>query len=316
MKFVKILLIGLSCLIGWRASMAQRFDAARVHDPSTIVYENSKFYVFHTGKGVLFRSSSDITNWQSPRSVFEQPLKWWNDVVTNFNGFLWAPDIANFNNYWHLYYSVSSWGKNRSAIGLAVNKTLDSSNKDYKWEDKGLVIESHQSDKFNTIDPAVLVDDDKVWLVFGSYWSGIKLIELNPKTGKRMDAKIYSLASAPEIEAPFIYKRDGYYYLFVNFGLCCRGINSTYNIRVGRSKDVRGPYLDADGKDMQNGGGTLFLETYKNRIGPGHSGIFKHNGIEYFSYHYYDANNNGRPRLMIQQIQWNNNGFPVILQEK
>lgn len=291
----------------------------RAHDPSTIVCENGKFYFFYTGRGIPSKISLDLTNWQEYRRVFETPLPWWTNIVADFRGFIWAPDIAKFNNRWHLYYSVSSWGRNRSAIGLAVNKTLDDSKPDYRWEDRGIVVESHNSDNYNTIDPAVFIDGEKVWLVFGSYWSGIKLIELNPKTGKRIspNSPLYSLASSQtrDIEAPFLYKHGAYYYLFVNYGQCCRGINSTYNIRVGRSKNVAGPYIDKTGRDMREGGGEIFLQTDKDKIGPGHSGIFKLNQVEYFSYHFYNGNNNGRPSIMIRRLQWETNDWPVLTKE-
>jgi arabinan endo-1,5-alpha-L-arabinosidase len=294
--------------------------AGRVHDPSTIVYENGRFYFFHTGRGIPAKMSPDLTNWQDLGCVYETSLSWWTNIVAGFKGFIWAPDIARFNGRWHLYYSVSSWGRNRSAIGVAVNKTIDVRGSDYKWVDGGIVIESHRSDNYNAIDPAVFVDEDnRVWLAFGSFWSGIKLIEIDPKTGKRIssDSPIYSLASAPngEIEAPFIYKRGKYYYLFVNYGLCCRGISSTYNVRVGRSKDIRGPYLDKDGRDMLNGGGSLFLKSDKGEIGPGHIGIFKHQGVEYCSYHFYDPARGGLPSLSIRRIQWDTNDWLIVLKE-
>ena len=114
------------------------------------------------------------------------------------------------------------------------------------------------SDNYNAIDPCPFVDDDgSMWLSFGSYWSGIKS-SLDPATGKRITpgSTIYSLAGS-NIEASYLYKRGGYYYLFVNNGVCCSGVNSTYNIRVGRSTSVTGPYLNRSGQNLVSNDGTL-----------------------------------------------------------
>ncbi|MCX7872406.1 MAG: arabinan endo-1,5-alpha-L-arabinosidase [Verrucomicrobiae bacterium] len=298
------------------SSLAFELDGSlRTHDPSTIVVENGKYYLFYTGRGIRVKTSSDFKTWEDIESVFTARLTWWNNVVSNFNGFIWAPDIIKVNDKWYLYYSVSSFGKNRSAIGLAINKSLNPLTSDFKWEDGGIIIESFYTNNFNAIDPAVLLDGDRLWLVFGSWWTGIKLVELDKTTGKRMSEKspMYSLAGTQknDIEAPYLCKRGKYYYLFVNWGLCCRGVNSTYEIRVGRSEQVTGPYRDRDGKDMREGGGTIFLNTRDNRIGPGHIAIIKVGDKEYFSYHYYDSNNMGRSALMIDELKWDEQGWPV-----
>ncbi len=176
-----------------------------------------------------------------------------------------------------LYYSVSLFGKNTSAIGLASNATLDPNDPAFKWNDEGVVVQSVAKDNFNTIDPAITLDrDGKLWLAFGSYWSGIKLIELDPKTGKRIapDSQLYSLAYAKQIEASYIYRHGDDYFLFVNWGFCCRGVFSTYNIpRFTREQDHRAIFDAKDGKDMLDGGGTLFAGTDGAFIGPGHAGI-------------------------------------------
>lgn len=315
-QFGWIFLIAILHLLAVYCYGLELTGSLRAHDPSTIVFEDGKYYLFYTGRGIRVKSSLDLKNWEDIEPVFNKRLEWWNNVVNNFGGFLWAPDIVKVGDHWYLYYSVSSFGKNRSAIGLAVNKSLNPSSPEFKWEDRGIVIESFNTNNFNAIDPAALLDGDKLWLVFGSWWSGIKLIELDKDTGKRVSQKspIYSIASTikTDIEAPYLYKRGKYYYLFVNWGICCRGINSTYEIRVGRSEKVTGPYLDRENKDMREGGGTLFLSTQGNRIGPGHIGIIKINDKEYFSYHYYDRDNNGRSALMIDELVWDEQDWPVV----
>jgi arabinan endo-1,5-alpha-L-arabinosidase len=153
-----------------------------------------------------------------------------------------------------------------------------------------------------------------LWLSFGSYWSGIKLVQLDPKTGKRLtpDAPFSSLAYNKSIEASCLYKHDGYYYLFVNWGSCCRGVNSTYNIRVGRSRKVTGPYLDEDGVDMLKGGGTLVLSNKEPLFGPGHAGILIDDGKSWFTSDFEgDSRMGGKATLAIMPLTWKS-GWPEV----
>jgi arabinan endo-1,5-alpha-L-arabinosidase len=120
-----------------------------------------------------------------------------------------------------------------------------------------------------------------------------------------------SVAGDAAIEAPFVYKHDKYYYLFVSFDYCCRGEKSTYKMMVGRSEKVMGPYTDRDGVPMNLGGGSLVLEGNKNWHGVGHNAVAAFNGIDYLVYHAYDANDNGRSKLQIEKIAWIN-GWPVV----
>jgi arabinan endo-1,5-alpha-L-arabinosidase len=243
-------------------------------------------------------------------------LTWPQEAVANHrpNDF-WAPDITHLGDRYLLYFSASTFGKKISAIGLATASTLDPNDPAFGWKDEGEVIRSTATNDFNTIDPSVIRDGEKLWLSFGSFWSGIKLIELDPKTGKRIgaDSPIYSLAHTEAIEASYIYHHGDYYYLFVNWGTCCRGTNSTYNIRVGRSKQITGPYLDRDGVDLLKGGGSLFLGTEKKFIGPGHAGIYSEGGTNWFSCHFYDGSRAGLSTLDIQPMRWTANDWPEII---
>jgi arabinan endo-1,5-alpha-L-arabinosidase len=236
-------------------------------------------------------------------------------VPENRNKSYWAPDVIHLGDRYLLYYSVSSFGKITSAIGLATTPTLDPSDPAYRWTDHGIVVQSHEGGDFNTIDPSVFSNDDgTLWLAFGSYWSGIKLVQLDPKTGKRLlpDAPLVSLAYNKSIEASFLYKHDGYYYLFVNWGSCCRGVESTYNIRVGRSRQITGPYLDQDGVDMLKGGGTLALSNKGPLFGPGHAGILIDNGKSWFTSDFEgDTRMGGKPTLAIMPLTWKS-GWPQI----
>jgi arabinan endo-1,5-alpha-L-arabinosidase len=232
-------------------------------------------------------------------------------------GDLWAPDVSFYNGRYQVYYSVSTFGNNQSAIGLATNTTLDIHRPDYQWQDEGIVIKSERGFNWNAIDPHFVLDKDgNPWLSFGSFWSGIKLVRLDKATGKRLegDTALRSIASrtAPgAVEAPFIIYHEPYYYLFVSFDQCCKGVDSTYNIRVGRAEDITGPYLDKAGISMLYGGGSLLREATERWKGPGHNAILSKDGLDYLVYHAYDAEQFGAFKLRIEPILWHD-GWPVL----
>ena len=286
-----------------------------IHDPSTIVECDDTYWVFGTGRGILSRSSGDLVEWRAGPPVFEAPPAWTTNVVARSRGRFWAPDVIRINGRYLLYYSVSSWGSRNSAIGLATSPTLTPGSSGSRWEDRGPVIRSSEAGDFNAIDPSVMRDSSgRLWLAFGSFWSGIKLVELDPQTGLRLDpnAPLRALAWKEAIEAPCLHQHGDHYYLFVNWDLCCRGTNSTYNVRVGRSTSVTGPYLDKDGLDLLRGGGSLVLETTGSRIGPGHAGILRQGGTNWLSYHYYDGNQRGTAKLGILPLRWAADGWPEV----
>jgi arabinan endo-1,5-alpha-L-arabinosidase len=288
----------------------------RCHDPSTIVKCKDEYWTFITGANTPSLRSKDLINWTRGPRAKETPPDWvTREVPLNRRSNFWAPDVIHVGDKYLLFYSVSSFGKNTSAIGMATNATLDPEDPAYKWQDGGIVVQTKQGDDFNAIDPAAFLDKDgKLWMSFGSFWSGIKLIELDPKTGLRIapDSKPHSLAYAKEIEAPYIYLHDGKYYLFVSHGRCCRGVNSTYHTRVGRADKVTGPYLDRDGKNLMDAGGTLVVDTEKPFIGPGHAGILEENGKFWFSCHFYDGNDRGQSKLSIRPLTWTADGWPEV----
>jgi arabinan endo-1,5-alpha-L-arabinosidase len=287
-----------------------------IHDPSTIVKDGGRYYVFGTGPGIRTKSSPDLIHWESGRPVFREPPSWINHFVPAFGEYFWAPDIISADGKFLLYYAASTWQKPVSVIGLATSPTLDPAATNYLWTDGGPVITSTNGYGFNAIDPSVFRDDDgKLWLAFGSYWQGIFLTELDPHTGLRIgtDSPIFHLAWNKSIEAACLTRHEMFYYLFVNWGECCKGTNSTYEVRVGRAEKVTGPYLDRDGKNLADGGGSPFLHSCGRFIGPGHIGIVADdltNGPTRFSYHYYDAATKGRSRLAIGTIDWSD-GWPV-----
>jgi arabinan endo-1,5-alpha-L-arabinosidase len=290
-------------------------DPSRVHDPSTIVREGDDYWLFATGFGVASRRSKDLIQWEPGPAVFAEPPAWVTDVVPNHRGYFWAPDVIRAGNRWLLYYSVSAFGKQTSAIALASNPTLDPADPNYHWTDAGIVVRTDETSDHNAIDPGLVRGDDgTLWMTYGSFWSGIKLVQLDPNTGLRIapDSPIHSLANKEQIEAATIRKHGDHFYLFVNWGWCCRGLKSTYEIRVGRSRSVTGPYLDRDGKDLVAGGGSPLLATEGRFIGPGHPGLLDNGDRTLLSYHFYDAEANGRPRLAIRPIEWADDGWPRI----
>jgi arabinan endo-1,5-alpha-L-arabinosidase len=288
-------------------------------DPSDIVKCKDEYWVFYTGRGVPSYHSKDLVKWERGPAVFKTAPEWIAGVVPeNRNMVYWAPDVIKLGNRYLLYYSVSSFGKMTSAIGLATNPTLDPDDPAYRWTDEGMVVQTKEGQAgaaYNAIDPAVFHDSDgSLWLVFGSYWSGIKLIQLDPKTGKRLapESKMWPLAFNDSIEASYLCKHGDYYYLFVNWDSCCRGLRSTYNIRIGRSKTVTGPYVDKAGVDMLKKGGSVFLATTNGPlIGPGHAGTLSADGKDWFTSDFEgDARMNGRATLAIMPLRWNADGWP------
>jgi arabinan endo-1,5-alpha-L-arabinosidase len=236
-------------------------------------------------------------------------------VPENRNSHFWAPDIIKVGDRYLLYYSVSSFGKKTSAIALATNATLDPAQPKFKWRDDGIIIRSSPATNFNAIDPALLhARDGRLWMSFGSYWSGLKLVELDPATGKRLapDSPLPALAHDRSIEAAFIHQRGEHFYLFASYGWCCRGINSTYHIRVGRSATITGPYVDREGRPMLEGGGTLVLASEGPFIGPGHASIMTIGDREWFGCHFYDATQRGQPRYALRPLSWEADGWPVV----
>ncbi len=305
--------------------MLQLEKRPQVHDP-VIIKEGDTYTLFCTGGKIPMMTSTNLLEWEWRGHVFDEFPAWVGQEIPKAEG-AWAPDISYFNGLYHLYYSLSSFGVNESAIGLAVNQTLDPESPDYKWEDRGMVIRSRPGETdFNAIDPnIVIVDEDEIWLTWGSFWGGIMIRKIDPETGKASqdDASVYAIASRPRlydhqtppvegaVEAPTIVRHDGYWYLFASYDFCCKGTNSTYNVRVGRSKNITGPYLDRDGTPMRNDGGTQVIKaTTPNWKGPGHQTVFSENGQDYLLFHAYDGNS-GRPRLHISTIVWEH-GWPRV----
>jgi arabinan endo-1,5-alpha-L-arabinosidase len=283
------------------------------HDP-VMIQADGRFYLFSTGNNIGAKTSTNMLQWQGTSDVFTANTRpaWLAQAVPGVSN-LWAPDISFFGGQYHLYYSASTFGSNRSCIGHLTRASLATGS----WADQGQLICSNVTtkDNWNAIDPNVIVDEAGTpWLAFGSFWSGIKLIKLD-ETGARSGTSLDSLAARPSaggaVEGAFIVRRCGYYYLFVSWDACCKGVDSTYNTRFGRSTSVAGPYVDKAGVAMLQGGGTLLLQGGDRYKGPGHNAVVFTDSGAFNVYHSYDANSNGASVLRISELVWDSDGWPI-----
>ena len=268
----------------------------RIHDPSTVIFCDGKYYTYGTGGTSLV--SDDGWTWRRGVPLPRRGL---------------APDVIHIGDRYLLYIAANS-GPTKADINLLTNKTLDPNSPDYKWEEGGVVASSDGIEDCNAIDPGVFLDPTtrRLWLTYGSYFGYIRLVELDPKTGKRLDPNEKPHNIAINSEASIMIYHDGWYYLLVTHGSCCRGADSGYNIRAGRAKNVTGPFIDNMGVDMIQGGGKLFVGSSGRVIGPGHFGLFDlGDGVQRFSLHYEaDLDKGGASVLDIRPLQWKD-GWPV-----
>lgn len=291
----------------------------QIHDP-VIAREGDTYYAFSTGPKVIVIKSPDMISWEWSGRVFDKNPPWTLEVNSNL-GALWAPDISYFNGLWHLYFAASTFGTQDSALGLATTPTLDPESPDFAWEDHGIVLRSLPGDLWNAIDPNLVLDENgDPWLAWGSYWHGIFIQRIDPATGMlATGSEAINLADHTDasgrhrvIEAPFLVRRDGYWHLFTSWDQCCQGAASTYHVRIGRSESLTGPYVDRDGMPLLEGGGTTLLDAYGQWRGPGHNAVFSEDGVDWMVYHAYDAQINGIPKLRIESIVWDVEGWPTL----
>lgn len=310
-------------------------DTAIVHDP-VMAFENGTYHAFYTGMNIGHATSRDRKTWTIYRDgVLDTIPQWTHDSVPGFKRHIWAPDIIRWRDRWWMAYSCSTFGKNTSAIGLLSSSSLDKAD----WQDLGCLVASRaQRDNWNAIDPNFCEDEHgQLWLTWGSFWDGIQLAPLAPDTladGRptlriagypRTIARRYyrntpagSLnptskeAGTNAVEAPFILKHDGYYYLFVSWDYCCQGMKSTYRVVVGRSRQISGPYLDRDGQPMYAGGGSPVIEGDKRQYeATGHCAAYRFADGELFVCHGYSVALDGQPVLIQKPITWHD-GWPVL----
>ncbi len=295
-KVISTIVLFLMCPAG--ALIAQT-GKPFIHDPSTIAECDGKYYTFGTGGGGL---------------ISEDGWTWNGGAVRPGGGA--APDILKIGDRYLVVYGATGgglFGGHNGKILTMWNKTLDPKSPDFKYSEPIEVASSDGIEDNDSIDPGLLLDptDGKLWLSYGTYWGYIRLVELDPKTGKRV-AGNKALNIAIDCEATDLIYRDGWYYLLGTHGTCCDGPNSTYNIVVGRSRKVTGPYLDNIGREMLKGGGKLVVAAGDRLIGPGHFGrIVLGDGVEKMSCHYEaDLDQSARSVLGIRPLLWKN-GWPV-----
>ena len=325
-----------------KPSAAFDTDTIFVHDP-VMACEDGIYYLFSTGTNLGRAISKDLKTWTVYRDGLLSSIPaWTHDSVPGFKAHIWAPDIIRWHNRWWLAYSCSTFGRNTSAIGLLTASSLAQAD----WTDKGCLVASKEGrDNWNAIDPNFVSDDDRLWLTWGSFWDGIQLAplelanEANAEAGGGVASQTLRLAAQPRtiarryhnnapkdlenptskyagvnvIEAPFIFKHGGWYYLFVSWDYCCRGEKSTYRVVVGRSKSVDGPYLDKEGRDMAEGGGSALFEGDKTNFeAAGHCAVYSlSSDCCIFICHGYSIPLQGQSILIQRPLRWED-GWPAV----
>jgi len=345
------LLIGI---VGGMPADAQPTETP-IHDP-VMAQDGDRYYLFGTGEGIAVWSASELDGeWTQEPSIFDEAPTWTDQVVPDFDNVIWAPDVRKHDGRYYVYYSVSQFGRNSSAIGVVTTPTLDPDDPDYEWTDHGIVIQSvPERDRWNAIDANLaFADDGTPWLTFGSHWLGIKMVKLDrtltslatPQDWRhvaqrhrywKLHPRDAGDAANPElnydslytdeiveqnhdsesgaVEAPFVFQHGDYYYLFLSWDRCCRGVESTYKVVVGRSESITGPYVDKEGEPLMHGGGSLVvhgLKTNNRWAAHGHSSTYTFDGSDYLVFHAYDATADGEAKLMVEEIQWRD-GWPVV----
>lgn len=320
-----------ACALLLAAALPAFAAQVEVHDP-VMAKEGNKYYLFSTGPGITFYSSSDMKSWKLEGRVFAGEPTWAKKAAPTFNDHIWAPDIYHHQGKYYLYYSVSGFGKNTSGIGVTTNATLDPRSPNYKWEDQGMVLQSIPGrDLWNAIDSQVIDDEQGTpWMSFGSFWSGLKLVKLDASRTKlaepqewytiaRRDRPAFEPDTEPgpgHIEAPFIFRKNGWYYLFASWDLCCKGKDSTYKVVVGRAKRVTGPYLDRQGVDMAKGGGSIVIQGDRDWRGLGHNSAYTFDGKDYMVLHAYESADRYMQKLKVLEMKWDGEGWPVVDQRE
>ncbi|HET9516336.1 MAG TPA: RICIN domain-containing protein, partial [Actinoplanes sp.] len=298
-----------------------------VHDPTVVKRGDDTYLLASTGKYVSILTSPDGYSWKYEGPAFND-TPWARNYLTDSAGkvhdWLWAPDVSFHNGRYYMYYSASTFGSQKSAIFLATSPTGAPGSWTPADGNGGKVVESSGADNFNAIDPNLFVDaDGSWWMAFGSWWSGIKMVKLDPRTGLRdmSDPTVRSLAGRPDqpggnqaLEGPSLIRHGGKYYLFVAYDVCCNGVNSTYRVMVGRADQVTGPYLDAEGRPMTDGFATQVLASHDGVAGPGHQAVFRDGDRDLLVYHYYVPE--GYAKIGINPLKWESSSgrgdWPVV----
>lgn len=270
-----------------------------IHDPSTIMECDGKYYTFGTGGGGL---------------ISEDGWKWYPGAERPGGGA--APDAMKIGNRYLVAYSSTGGGLGGGHAGRILtmwNRTLDPHSSDFEFTEAIEVASSEVDEDCDAIDAGLFMDPTtgRLWCTYGTYFGFIRIVELDPLTGARVEGN-EAVNIAIDCEATTIIWRNGWYYLLGTHGTCCDGVNSTYNIVVGRSRNVTGPYLDNVGRDMIAGGGKMVIDAADRQFGAGHFGRWiEDDGVEKMSFHWEaDLDRGGRSVLAIRPLLWVND-WPV-----
>lgn len=289
----KILSVAASALISVSA-LAQE-GKPWIHDPSTIMKCDGKYYTFGTGGGGL---------------ISEDGWNWYPGAVRSGGGA--APDALKIGDRYLVAYSSTGGGLGGGHAGRILtmwNRTLDPKSPDFAYTEAVEVASSQVDEDCDAIDAGLFMDPvtGRLWCTYGTYFGFIRIVELDPKTGARVEGN-EPVNIAIDCEATTIIWRDGWYYLLGTHGTCCDGVNSTYNIVVGRSRSVTGPYLDNVGRDMIAGGGKMVIDADDRQFGAGHFGRYiEDEGVEKMSFHWEaDLDRSARSVLAIRPLLWEN----------
>ncbi|MCF7926990.1 MAG: family 43 glycosylhydrolase [Candidatus Izimaplasma sp.] len=270
-------------------------------------YATEDFFNYDTGtRTVAIFRSKDLVNWEDMGNAFETKPEW-----KSF-GFIWAPDIQFFNGQYYLYYSMSVWGDANPGIGVATASTPVG-----PFEDQGKLFDSEEIGVPNSIDPFVYTTESNTkWMFWGSF-HGIYAIQLSEDGLSTVGEKVHIAGNA--FEASYVIQKDNYYYLFLSSGSCCDGANSSYQVKVGRSTSLLGPYQDRLGRNLKYSSGSLVLGDGDTYVGNGHNTMaIDDNGDFWLLYHGinkeepYLPNGATRRPLLIDKIVWDNDGWPQI----
>ena len=315
-RFLRRALLGLLALAGSQLQAAPwtLTGSLGTHDPN-IYKTSSTWWIFETtdNGGIGVKYSADGHAWTQGVPIFGSGLTWWKTYLpADKTAMVWAPGCGEYGGQGFCYYAVSSFGSQKSAIGLTTSAGGIAAG---NWVDQGAIISSKPGDNFNAIDPAfTIAANGDTYLVYGSFWDGLFINRVSKVNLKLPNTAPTNIArdTVNGIENGFVVKHatngTTYYYLFASKGACCQGANSTYRIVVGRSTSITGPYVDKAGVAMMSGGGTVLASGGTRFKGPGGQSLLSDGSV--MAWHAYDADNGGAPVLFINNVTWGSDGWP------
>lgn len=325
LKVHKMLGVASLAMLGASGAYAQSWYANDVrqggHDPTMYRDENG-YILMSTNNNLAMWTSDNMLKWNAKGNIFRDSPQWLKNAVGGRTDGIWAPDLFNFNNQYAVFYCGSVFGQRTSAIGVTTNKSLNFSSPASGWTDQGEVTRTTNSNNYNAIDADVVVTPNgEFWMTYGSWNAGgIRLIKLDPKTGKQAsdDKNNYMIATrgGTGIEGPSLIEHGGQYFLFTAWDVCCKQGNeieqTTYKTAMGRADKVNGTYKDRNGKELNKGGGTIMMQRYSRYVGPGGGEAFKDLNRIRFVHHYYDLTGDKYNHIHIRDLVFTDDNWPEM----